>query len=299
MIQTTLHQLKVFETSARLGSFTKAAEELDITQPTVSSQIKHLSKVIGLPLFEQIGRQIYLTETGEELLLTCKGVFSQLDNFEMKVASFKGTKQGKLKLAVITTAKYFVLRLLGSFCELYPDIDVSLEVVNHQQIEKRMLANQDDLYILSQPPKEIELKSKAFLDNPLVVIAKEDNKLSKKKKISPQDLQDYPFILREIGSGTRKIVQNFFQTNNLNIKVRFELGSNEAIKQAILGGLGISILSKHTLNPNMNEGLNILNVKGFPIHQNWYISYLSGKELSVISQSFFDFIITNSQEYLI
>ncbi len=296
MIQTTLHQLKVFETTARLGSFTKAAEELEITQPTVSSQIKHLTKAIGLPLFEQIGRQLYLTETGEELLLTCDQVFSHLDNFEMKVASLKGTKEGKLSLAVITTANYFVPRLLGAFCQLYPDIDVSLQVVNHQQIQQRMLENQDDLYILSQPPKEIELKSKAFLENPLVVVAREDHELANHQQISPQNLQNYPFILREMGSGTRKVVQNFFQVNHLKIKLRFELGSNEAIKQAILADLGISILSKHTLNPNINEGLTILDVQGFPILQNWYISYLSGKKLSVIAESFLDFIMTKSQQ---
>lgn len=291
MIHTTLHQLKVFETTAHLGSFTKAAEKLEITQPTVSSQVKQLSKAIGLPLFEQIGKQLYLTETGKELLLTCEEVFSHLDNFEMKVADFKGTKEGKLCLAVITTAKYFIPRLLGSFCQLYPDIDVSLQVVNHQQIQERMLTNQDDLYVLSQPPPEIELKCQPFLENPLVVIANKNHPLANRQQIPIEDLELYPFILREIGSGTRKIVQQFFQANKLNIKVRLELGSNEAIKQAILGDLGISVLSKHTLTSDHNEDLVILDVQNFPLIQHWYICYLEGKKLSVIAETFFDFLL--------
>lgn len=294
MIHTTLHQLKVFETTARLGSFTKAAEELEITQPTVSSQIKQLATTIGLPLFEQMGKQLYLTEAGKELLLTCGEVFSHLDNFEMKVADLKGTKEGKLHLGVITTAKYFVLRLLGSFCKLYPDIDISLQVVNHQQIKQRMLTNQDDLFILSQPPTEIDLKCQSFLDNPLVVVARKDHPLANRVRVSLKELQSCPFILREVGSGTRKVVQNFFQEHKLSIKVRLELGSNESIKQAILGDLGISILSKHTLNTD-SQDLVILNVEGFPIMQHWYICYLEGKKLSVIAETFFDFLLDRSQ----
>ena len=295
MIQATLHQLKVFETTARLESFTKAAEELDITQPTVSSQVKQLTKTIGLPLFEQIGKQLYLTEAGKALLTTCQDVFTQLDNFEMKIADFKGTKEGKLRLSVITTAAYFIPRILGSFCQLYPDIDVSLEVINHHQIQQRILRNQDDLYIMSQPPEEIDLKSQSFIDNPLVVIARKDNLLANEKNIPLEDLQAYPFIMRESGSGTRKAVQNLFHNHNINVKVRLELGSNEAIKQAILGGLGISVLSKHTLTSACHEDLIILDVQNFPIPRYWYISYLAGKQLSVIAKTFLDYLIDRTQ----
>jgi DNA-binding transcriptional LysR family regulator len=213
----------------------------------------------------------------------------------MKIADLKGTKEGKLFLGVITTAKYFIPRLLGSFCQLYPDIDISLQVVNHEQILERMLANQDDLYILSQLPDDIELKCQPFLDNPLVVVARKDHPLAHRQQIPLSDLQPYPFILREIGSGTRKVLQNFFQEHNLPIRVRLELGSNEAIKQAILGGLGISVLSKHTLIPNNNQDLIILDVQKFPLHQNWYICYLEGKKLSVVAQAFFNFLIQETK----
>ena len=168
MIQATLHQLKVFETVARHASFTRAAEELFITQPTVSSQVKQLTKATGLPLFEQIGKSLYLTDAGQELLSTCHDVFERLNNFEMKIADLKGAKQGQLRLAVITTAKYFVPRLLGSFCQHYPGVDVALQVTNHQEIQRRILANEDDLYIVSNPPEDIDLRSQSFLDNPLV-----------------------------------------------------------------------------------------------------------------------------------
>lgn len=295
MIQTTLHQLKVFETVARNGSFTRAAEELFITQPTVSSQVKQLTKAVGLPLFEQIGKSLYLTEAGKELVETCQDVFERLDNFEMKVADLKGTKQGQLKLAVITTAKYFIPRLLGSFCQKYPGIDIALKVTNHQEIKQRMLNNEDDLYVVSHPPQEIELKSQPFLDNPLIVVANHKHRLSNQKNIDITNLNDEPFIMREKGSGTREAVLSLFKENQVSVKVKLELGSNEAIKQAIAGGLGISVLSEHCL---VSEGqfseLTILDIQHFPIERRWYVASLTEKKLSIIAQTFLDYLLEES-----
>ena len=295
LIQATLHQLKVFETVARKGSFTRAAEELQITQPTVSSQVKQLTKTIGLPLFEQIGKSLYLTDAGKELLATCQNIFEKLDNFEMKVADLKGTKQGQLKLAVITTAKYFVPRLLGSFCQHYPGIDVALKVTNHREIQERMSNNQDDLYIVSNPRDEIDLKSQSFLNNPLVVVARKDHPLAQKKDIDIQELQDRPFIMREQGSGTREAILKLFAEHDISVKVKLELGSNEAIKQAISGGLGISILSEHCLISERVSGeLTILDFKHFPIKRRWYVSHLAGKKLSVIAETFLEYLLEES-----
>ncbi len=295
MIQTTLHQLKVFETVARNGSFTRAAEELFITQPTVSSQVKQLTKAVGLPLFEQIGKSLYLTEAGKELVETCQDVFERLGNFEMKVADLKGTKQGQLKLAVITTAKYFIPRLLGSFCQKYPGIDIALKVTNHQEIKKRMLNNEDDLYVVSHPPQEIDLKSQPFLDNPLVVVANHKHRLSHQKNIDISNLNEEPFIMREQGSGTREAVLSLFKENQVSVKVKLELGSNEAIKQAIAGGLGISVLSEHCL---ISEGqfseLTILDIQHFPIERRWYVASLTEKKLSIIAQTFLDYLLEES-----
>lgn len=295
MIPATLHQLKVFETVARNSSFTRAAEELLITQPTVSSQVKQLTKAIGLPLFEQIGKSLYLTDAGQELLITCQDIFEKLNNFEIKIADLKGTKQGQLNLAVITTAKYFVPRLLGSFCHTYPGIDVALKVTNHQEIQQRMLANKDDLYIVSNPHQEVDLFSKAFLNNPLVVVAKKDHPLARKKNLDLKELQDQSFIMREQGSGTRDSILQLFAEHNISVKVKLELGSNEAIKQAISGGLGISILSEHCLiSEGISGELTVLDFKDFPIKRRWYVSYLAGKKLSVIAETFLEYLLEES-----
>lgn len=295
MLPATLHQLKVFETVARNGSFTRAAEELLITQPTVSSQVKQLTKSVGLPLFEQIGKSLYLTDAGKELLLTCQDIFEKLNNFEIKIADLKGTKQGQLNLAVITTAKYFVPRLLGSFCQNYPGIDVALKVTNHQEIQQRMLSNQDDLYIVSNPNQDIDLICKPFLNNPLVVVARKDHPLAQQSKINLAELNDQPFIMREKGSGTRDAITQLFTKNNIAVKVKLELGSNEAIKQAIAGGLGISILSEHCLISERALGeLTILDFKQFPIKRRWFVSRLAGKKLSVIAEAFLDYLLEES-----
>lgn len=291
MIHATLHQFKVFEATARHGSFTRAAEELFLTQPTVSMQVKQLTKSLGLPLFEQVGKRLYLTDAGRELYATCQEIFEKLDQLEMQVADLKGMKQGRLRLAVITTATYFFPRLLGPFCKKYPGIDISLVVTNHEQAIQRMANNQDDLYVMSQPPNHLDVTAEPFLDNPLVVMAPKDHALAKKRNIPIERLADEPFIMRESGSGTREAIQELFARHNVDVRVRLELGSNEAIKQAIVGGLGLSVLSCHTLPPedNMRE-LTILDVNEFPIERQWFVVHLSGKRLSVVASTFLEYL---------
>ena len=292
MIHATLHQLKVFEATARHGSFTRAAEEMFLTQPTVSMQVKQLTKAIGLPLFEQVGKRLFLTDAGQELFSTCKEIFQRLDQLEMAVANLKGMKQGKLRLAVITTTKYFMPRLLGPFCQEYPGIDVSLTVTNHERVLERLANNQDDLYVMSQLPEHVDLKAQAFLENPLVVVAPRTHPLAQEKKISLKRLVEEKFIMREPGSGTRSAFQKLLDEHNLTVKVRLELGSNEAIKQAIAGGLGLSVLSSHTLLlDGSTSELTILDVEGFPIQREWYVAYLAGKQLSVVASTFLDYLI--------
>ncbi|MBD2412165.1 LysR family transcriptional regulator [Nostoc calcicola FACHB-389] len=290
MNQATLHQLKVFEAAARHSSFTRAAEELFLTQPTVSMQIKQLTKSVGLPLFEQVGKRLYLTEAGRELFATCRQIFDNIAQFEMKVADLKGLKQGQLKLAVITTAKYFIPRLLGKFCELYPGIDISLQVTNHEQILERMAHNLDDLYIMSQIPDNMDITCQPFLENPLIVFAPLNHPLSQEKNIPIQRLAEEPFIMREPGSGTRRAVQSLFEEQGVKVKVKLELGSNEAIKQAIVGGLGISVLSRHTLLLDASQ-FSILDVEYFPIDRHWYMVYPSGKQLSIVARAYYDYLL--------
>mgnify|MGYP000031689284 CR=1 FL=1 len=290
MNQATLHQLKVFEAAARHGSFTRAAEELFLTQPTVSMQIKQLTKSVGLPLFEQVGKRLFLTEAGRELFATCRQIFETISQFEMKVADLKGLKQGQLRLAVITTAKYIIPRLLGQFCQLYPGIDISLQVTNHERILERMIGNMDDLYILSQVPDHVDVSFEAFLENPLVVFAPVNHPLAQEKNIPIERLANEPFIMREPGSGTRRAVQSLLDEHGIKVKVRLELGSNEAIKQAIAGGLGISVLSRHTLLTDAQE-FSILDMQHFPIKRTWYIAHPAGKQLSIVARTYYQYLL--------
>ena len=290
MNQATLHQLKVFEAAARHGSFTRAAEELFLTQPTISMQIKQLTKSVGLPLFEQVGKRLYLTEAGRELFATCRQIFETMDKFQMTIANLKGLKQGQLKLAVITTAKYIIPRLLGPFCQLYPGIDISLQVTNHELILDRMMNNLDDIYIMSQIPDHFDVNFQPFLENPLVVFAPADHPLAKEKNIPIERLGEERFIMREPGSGTRSAVQSLFEKHGVKVKVKLELGSNEAIKQAIAGGLGISVLSRHTLLTDTTE-FSILDVQNFPIKRDWYMVYPAGKQLSIIAHTYYEYLL--------
>ena len=295
MNQATLHQLKVFEAAARHGSFTRAAEELFLTQPTVSMQIKQLTKSVGLPLFEQVGKKLYLTQAGKELFVTCRQIFENIAQFEMKIADLKGLKQGQLRLAVITTAKYIIPRLLGPFCQLYPGIDISLQVTNHEYILERMTNNLDDLYIMSQIPEHPDVNFEPLLENPLVVFAPLNHPLSREKNIPIERLGEEPFIMREPGSGTRQAVQNLFEEYGVKVKVKLELGSNEAIKQAIVGGLGISVLSRHTILSDACE-YSILDVEHFPIKRTWYVVYPAGKQLSIVARTYYEYLLEAAQK---
>lgn len=295
--QATLHQLKVFAAVARHKSFTRAAEELFLTQPTISMQVKQLAKAVGLPLFEQVGKHLYLTAAGRELLTTCEEIFAQLSQFEIAIADLKGLKQGCLRLAAITTAKYVIPRLLGPFCQRYPGIDISLTITNHERILENLADNRDDLYILSQPPEDIDVNIQPFLENPLVVLASRHHPLATEKNISLLRLVEEPFIMREPGSGTRQAVQKLFEEHSVTAKVKLDLGSNEAIKQAIAGGLGISVLSRHTLGlEGITSQLSVLDVEHFPIQRYWYVVYPTGKQLSVIARTFFDYLLNEGKE---
>lgn len=292
----TLRQLKVFEAIARNLSFTRAAEELHTTQPTVSIQLKQLTDIVGQPLFEQIGKKVFLTDAGQELLKVCRDIFDGLSRFEMLMSDMKGVKAGKLRLSVITTAKYFVPRLLGLFCQRYPGIDVSLKVDNRERLLQRMTDNLDDLYVLGQPPEHMDVELKPFLENPMVVLAARTHPLAGLKNIPPQRLTEEPFLMREPGSGTRLATEKFFAERGLKLKVRMELGSNEAIKQAVAGGLGIAVLSAHTLALERSaDDLVMLDVKGFPIRRHWYLAYSKDKQLSVVAKVFLEFLQEESK----
>lgn len=291
----TLRQLQVFEAIVRLGSFTRAAEELCLTQPTVSMQIRKLADAIGLSLFEHVGRNVEPTEAGRELYDACRIVFDSLSNLEMKVNDLKGMKRGRLRIAGITMAKYITPEILGEFSRLYPGIDLSLKVTNRERVIERMLENKDDLYILGQMPDyETAVDMHPFSPNPLVMLAPRNHPLVGKKNIRLKDIANESFIIREPGSGIRDAMMRCFAEKGVQPKIRMELGSNEAIKHAIVGGLGLSVLSLHTLTLDGRDSpVEILDVEGFPIVRQWYIVYPKGRELSLIARTFLEFVIEN------
>lgn len=289
----TLRQLQVFEAIFRLGSFTRAAEELFLTQPTVSMQVRKLTDSIGLPLFDQVGRKIEPTEVGVELYESCRKIFDTLTNLEMKIADLKGLKRGRFRMGVVTTAKYLAPEMLGEFSRHYPGIDFALKVTNRDRIIDRMHSFEDDLYIMGQAPDDgLELESYRFSPNPLVMMAPRDHPLVGRKNISMEEIAEYPFIVREPGSGIRDAMFRAFEARGLRPKIRMELGSNEAIKHAIVGGLGLSVLSLHTLALEGPDGpVAILDAEGFPIMRNWYIVHPKAKELSLVARTFLDFAV--------
>lgn len=291
----TLRQLQVFEAIVRLGSFTKAAQALFLTQPTVSLQMKKLTESVGLTLLEPVGRRIRATEAGEELFRACQIIFRALGHLESKLADLKGLGAGKLRLGVITTAKYFAPEMLGEFCNLHQGIEVSLKVSNRDRIIERLLAYDDDLYILgSAPPGDLDLTKYPFAPNPLVVMAPRNHPLVGQKSIPLERIAQEPFILREPGSGTRETVVRYFEQHGIKPRVRLELGSNEAIKHAVVGGLGLAVQSLHVLTLEGVDGpVALLDVQGFPIERQWFIVHPRNRELSLAAKAFLEFALSS------
>jgi len=285
-----LPQLRVFEASARLGCFARAAEELHLAQPTVSVQIKKLSETVGFPLFEQVGKRIYLTDAGQRVYSGCNDLFRALSSLEEKLTEMRGMDSGQLQLAVTSSAKNFAPRLLGAFIQRYPGVEASLHINNRSALIERLRNNEDDLYMFAGPPDQQEVMVQAILSNPLVVFARSDHPLAGEKDIAFARLANEPFLIREKGSGTRMATLKLFEQRGLTPKIRMELNTNEAIREAILAGLGVSVLSRYTfgLEPEQTK-LVCLDVEGFPLESHWHFVYPVGKHLSVAARAFMDF----------
>ena len=294
----TLRQLQIFEVVARLRNFSRAGEELFLTQSTVSTQIRNLSDVVGFPLLEQIGKEVHLTETGTLLHNACRDIFGILDNVDMAVADLQGLKRGTLKLAAITTAKYFAPEVLGRFSQLYPDIELSLTIQNRNTILQRVKNNADDLYILGHnPPAEMDIHSHTFAPNPLYVMASADHPLVKRPdRLSLKELAEQPLIGREAGSGIRSVTEALFEAHGLKPNIRMIFDNNEAIKHALIGQLGISVLSLHSILLEGKSGpVRIVDTEHFPLIRNWHVVYPKGKELSVVAKAFLAFLHEEGQ----
>ena len=283
----TFRQLRLFMALAETGSVSAAARMVHVTQPTASMGLKEINDAVGMPLYEVVARKVHLTSMGQELAKTARAIFREWDAFEQQVDGIKGLTRGKLKVAVVSTAKYFIPRILGTFCAKYPQIDISLEVLNRDGVVKRLEENLDDLYIMSQPPLHLDIEDEVFMPNPLLLVASKDHPLAKTKSIDLNLLKNEKFIFREKGSGTRMATDACFKKIKLKPDIKLELGSNEAIKQAVIGGLGIAVLSKYSLGDKLDqEEVAILRCKEFPIESSWHIVNPKGKKLSPIATIF-------------
>jgi len=286
----TLRQLEIFEVVARLSSFTRAAEVLHLTQPSVSMQVKSLAQAVGHPLFEQAGRQIHLTSQGRALFETCSELSALWSRFEARVDDVAKLRRGHLRISVVTTAKYFLPKALGLFCRQYPGIEVELDVQNRDGILARLRDNLDDFHIMSMPPRDWAIEIEPFLDNPLVLIAPADFK-TPRGPFSLNDLGAERFLQREEGSGTRMVVDEYLVQKRIRLPRRMTLGSNEAIKQSVAGGMGLAVLSRHAITTADLAELRLLKARDFPLQGVWHIVHWQGKRLSATAEAFHDFLL--------
>jgi DNA-binding transcriptional LysR family regulator len=295
----TLRQLTLFKAVAQHLSFTRAATELCLTQPAVSSQIKQLENHLEMPLFEQIGKRIYLTEAGQELYTACGDIFARIEMLERSLNELQGSIKGQLKLSVVTTASYFTPHLFKAFSLNYPQVHLRLNVTNRTNVLERLANNEDDLVIMGQVPEQLQVASYQFLESPLVVLASPDHHLVGQKQIPLTRLVEERILLREVGSGTRLAMERCFAAQDLELSAEMELGSSEAIKQGVMAGLGISVLSKHTLTFELATGkIKLLEVEGFPLARYWYVAHLVDKQLSLVARTFLDFLLAKANEIM-
>ncbi|HAI69122.1 MAG TPA: LysR family transcriptional regulator [Gammaproteobacteria bacterium] len=295
----TLRQLTLFKAVAQHLSFTRAAAELCLTQPAVSIQIKQLEGHVGMSLFEQIGKRIFLTEAGQELYAACVDIFSRIDAQEIALNELQGSIKGQLKISVVTTATYFTPHLFKAFSPRYPEVYFRLNVTNRTHVLERLSNNKDDLVIMGQVPEHLHVTAHQFLENPLIVVASPQHPLANESNIPLARLAQETILIREVGSGTRLAMNRAFAAQNLELPTEMELGSSESIKQGVIAELGVSVLSRHTVNSEVNTGtLKILDVEDFPLKRYWYVAHLSDKKLSLVARTFLDFLLNHASEVI-
>lgn len=289
----TFRQLEILLAVFDQGSITAATQTLYLTQPTISMQLKKLSEAIGMPLYDQVGKKLVFTEAGIAAVDAARDILGRFEELDSRLSDLKGLKAGTLRLGVVTTAKYFIPHLLGEFCRVYPAIDVQLNVANRSQVLERLERGEDDFYVFSHPPENEDLELYEFLPNPLVAIAPIDHPMTKKAKISLAEFAKYPFLMREPGSGTRHAIEEHMKKFGIKLNLKMTIESNEAIRHAVMAGLGVSILSSHTLSYGGHIGLQEVNVSRIPILLNWQLARLRSKRMSIIASTFLSYV--NSQ----
>ncbi|MCY4052147.1 MAG: LysR family transcriptional regulator [Gammaproteobacteria bacterium] len=289
--------MQVFEAVARHLSFTKAAEELYLTQPAVSIQVRQLSELLDMALFEQMGKKVYLTEAGHTLLKHSRTMLNQLNEIEYDLNLLRGVEGGQLKICIASTVNYFAARLLARFCEKHKGIKISLEVINRQELLKRLEDNQPDLVLMGAPPDGMDVKAISFMDNPLIVIASPNHHMTGRKNIPISELNKETFLIRESGSGTRQAMRQVFDENGVRPTLGIQVSGNEIIKQSVQAGLGLAVVSIHTVRLELDLNLlTSLDIEGFPVIRQWFIVYRKGKQLTKTANVFIDFVLTETNQ---
>jgi DNA-binding transcriptional LysR family regulator len=295
----TLQQLRLFASAARHLSFARAADELHVTQPAVSMQIRGLEEQVGLPLFDRASRQVSLTTPGEYFLVYARRMLSTLKDAEDAMARMRGVKSGRLLVGLVTTAEYFLPRLLAHFLREHPGIDIQLAIGNRQSLVKMLQGNEVELAVMGRPPKELETRAEPFARHPNGIVAAPGHRFARLSSVPPQLLSAERFIVREQGSGTRAAMEQFFQDHHVQPGVAMEVGSNEAIKHAVAAGLGISFLSLHTVHPELQQGeLVVVAVEGTPIVRSWYVVHTLAKTLSPAAEAFRYFMLEEGERFI-
>ncbi|MCX5544090.1 LysR substrate-binding domain-containing protein [Paraburkholderia sp. CNPSo 3076] len=298
MLHLTLRQLQVFEASARHLSFSRAARELHLTQPGVSSQLKQLEAVIGMPLFEQVGRQVFLTAAGKELYNHTRLLQQQLSVLEASLDQLRDTKQGKLKVSLVSgTANPLALQLIANFSRAFPGVTVSLSVGNRECVLNELATNETDLAIMGAPPEGQGLVAVRVASNPLVIIAPPDHALARERRIALHTIERETFLMREPGSGTRRAIERFFAEHRINFRPGMEVSSNEAVKWAVQAGMGLSVIALATIMAELETlRLKVLDVEHFPILRYLYLVHRESKQLSSAACAFRESLMSGAQE---
>jgi DNA-binding transcriptional LysR family regulator len=298
MLRITLRQLEILDAVARNMSFSRASAELHLTQPAVSMQIKQLEDILGVPLFEHMGRRIHLTEAGKDVLHSSRLIENELDNLEQSLADQQGLKGGSLTVSAASTASVFTARMMALFRSQNPEVRLSLNVVNREILLQHLTENSIDLALMGQPPEGFDLIAQPFMDNPLVVIAATSHPLANQANITLSTFMEEVLIGRELGSGTRGALEKFLSEHGYVFQAAMEMNKNEAIKQAVEAGLGLGVVSLHTVQAEIASGqLCVLDVQGFPLNRQWYLVQRNGKRLSPAAQAFKEMVIKEVEEF--
>ncbi|QOL25622.1 LysR family transcriptional regulator [Thalassotalea sp. LPB0316] len=294
----TFRQLEILLAVYETGSIKAASEKLFLTQPTISMQLKKLTEAIGLPIYQQIGRKLKFTDAGIVTAQTAKQILQSCENLDMQLSNLKGLSSGTLRIASATTAKYFIPHLLGPFCQRYPGIDIQFTVANRQTVIERFEQSLDDFYVFSYVPEHLDLQATEFMPNDLVAIAKAGHPLTQEQSVSLERFCQEDFLIREQGSGTRYSTESFFRQQGCQPNIKMTIASNEAIIHSVLSGLGVSILSAHTLAFGEIYGVEVLTVEGLPIQSNWSFSWAKNQQLSPIAKVFLDYVEHEGKEMM-